>query len=73
MFDVMFVNAETVLNTVWQDVQSELSEGEPVFPPGDPELRLVDFVGYSKTAIATKKPKTYTSVFILFKVPVIFI
>ena len=40
MFDVMLVNADVVLNTVWHCVQSVLSEGDPVFPPGDPVDKL---------------------------------
>ena len=58
MFELMLVNAEDVLITPWHDVQSVLSNGDPVFPPGDPVLKLTVASGYSKSAIIINTLKT---------------
>jgi hypothetical protein len=36
IFEVIFVVDTVVPKTEWQDVQSELSIGDPVLPPGEP-------------------------------------
>ena len=42
---VVIVAPEPIPTLLWQPVQSEISDGDPVLPPGDPLLYPIDISG----------------------------